>query len=183
MRGKLETSSEETEWSILKRNGRILAFGRFDRLADGSLYAGSFNVSSEYRGASIGDALFQHTYDEKAKNCVIYANVYPNMDVASAYVEKYGFVIADVEDVLLPGGGREFGFRIVRDDAVRDAYKRAEPPVNYNLLTDKDRLLADIRKAKSRKEVITRFVIDEKNPDIRWVTFEKQAEERMQKAS
>ena len=173
---KLETPSDSTQWHLLKKGNDIVAFCRFDDSGEGELYGGSFNVAPEHRGSAIGDALFQNTLDVKAKDNVIKMNVYPDSDVASSYIEKYGFVITDVEDVLLPGGGREVGFKIMRDDSVSGEYKKSGDMKLYNLSTEKEKMLADIRQAESRGEVVTRFIVDKGDPDVRKLVFEKRAE-------
>jgi len=140
------------------------------------------SVDLEYRGGAIGDALFQNTLDVQARDHVIHMNVYPDSDVASTYIERYGFVITGIEDVLLPGGGREIGFKITRDDQINETYQREGPFREYDLSREKDKLFSDVRSAKERGEVVTRFVGGQKNPSVRRVVFERVVQEEKRKA-
>lgn len=196
----INAASEDTTFAMLNKDGHIAAFVRFDERPDGSLYVGSVNVRPDLRGSAIGTAFFHETIDEAAKEAVLTLNAYPDQPIASAYVEKFGFVITGVEEVPLEGGEKEYGFSMERDDRKKGQYtasslsveqlkdfSQATRPLEaglsvrkYDLSIEKGRMLDDIRQAEKQGFVASRFVIDPQEPNVRYLTFEREirAEER-----
>ena len=129
--------------------------------------------------SGIGESLLANTVDLLARNHVIHANFYPDSLVGTSFVEDHGYVITGIEEVLLPDGGKEYGFRIMRDDTVNPMYaarhvkdRRDVSAEIYDLSKDKQRLLDDVRAAEREHMVVTRFWADPAHPTKRHVVFE-----------
>lgn len=113
-------SSGDSTYHILRKDGVIVSFMRFDTVKDnegevipGRKYAGSFNVDPNYRGSAIGEAMLVNVLEDEAKRNILEATVFPDIIVGTDYVEKRGFVLTNT----LPnydGSGETF-FEIVLD--------------------------------------------------------------------
>ncbi|HCC83627.1 TPA: hypothetical protein DEP96_02140 [Candidatus Uhrbacteria bacterium] len=108
--------SPSTNFHILKNNGRIVAFLRFDQKPDGSLYLGSVNVDSGLRGKAIGDAFLQKVIDEQAINHRLVLQVLAKSDIAKKYQSAYGFHIIAHGGLPLDDGTLEPDFTMERND-------------------------------------------------------------------
>jgi len=181
LKKSFEATESPTKFYLLKKAGRIIAFGRFDQTETGHLHAGSFNVDRDLRNSAIGDAMFKNTFDEEAKKNVITAEAYPDSRVAMAYVEKYGFIITGVEEVALPDGQKEFGFKILRDDEATaslitrhlEKEELMERAQKFVLPEDKEKMLDVVRLAEKQEMVVTRFFSDPNNSNVRYMVFEE----------
>jgi ribosomal protein S18 acetylase RimI-like enzyme len=78
---------------ILKNNGVIVAFIRFDELANQDLYAGSLNVRPEARGSAIGSAMLIETLSKEGAMRDIKAVAYSRNPMLKHYIEDFGFAI------------------------------------------------------------------------------------------
>lgn len=82
------------EFQILRVEGIIVAYIRFDQLENGNLYAGSLNVRPEVKGSAIGSAMLRATLDKKAEERNIEAVVYSKNPMLKHYTSDFGFQIA-----------------------------------------------------------------------------------------
>ncbi len=101
---------EGTLWYVLKIEDEVVAFNRFDKQSDGSLYFGSFNVDPNAKGAKIGEEMMLRTLDELAKDHVIEADAIVGAPITEHYLRR-GFQETGRKVV----GGIEL-VHIVRDD-------------------------------------------------------------------
>jgi predicted GNAT family N-acyltransferase len=83
--------SANTTFYTIKKNGKLLAFNRFDKKEDSPTYFGSCNVDPSIQNSAIGNALLQTSLEEQSR----YANLEAFSDAtspsSSMYVERYGF--------------------------------------------------------------------------------------------
>jgi hypothetical protein len=78
-------------WHIL-RQGDIFAFMRTEEIAEGVLYAGSFNVSSEARNSKLGEVFQRTTIDVMGETHRVYIECSLAHATVASYIER-GFVI------------------------------------------------------------------------------------------
>ncbi len=188
-KGLLDTKSEKQQFYILKKNGAIAAFLRFEDREDlepGAIYGGSFNVSSELRGSAIGEAMLHQVLDQLAKDHVIYADVFPEVLAGTAYVEKFGCVITGVESVNLDGKQMK-RFLLRRDDRENDEYLARKKDASaeslsqmagvrvesFDIRTQKEQMISAIAEATRKGNVVTRYWYDQQDPNKRFFAIEK----------
>jgi predicted GNAT family N-acyltransferase len=110
------TKKEGARFYVLKKEGKLIGYNRFEDLPDTEdgrhrKYVGSFNVSPEYRGSKLGDKMFDDCLAQETGNeTIVEAYADPTLPITSHYLETNGFVATGIEDV----GGRPL-LRIVRD--------------------------------------------------------------------
>lgn len=104
--------SAESVFHTLKYNNKIVSFIRFDELAENKVYAGSFNVRPEGRGANIGTVMMQTVLDRYAKTNTLEAVVYSKNPMLNKYLKDFGFKIVGVEENYLDSG--ELFYKIAR---------------------------------------------------------------------
>jgi len=90
--GKLESKTINSSLYSYKKDGRVLAFNRFDDLGNGKKYFGSFNVKTDIQDSAIGSALLFRVLEQEAQNALIEADCSFLDDVGRFYVEKCGFI-------------------------------------------------------------------------------------------
>ncbi len=95
---KFLRSGADSQFYILRKNGKLAAFIRFDALADkpGRKYAAALNVDPAYRGSAIGQAMYFTIFEEEAKKAVLEFVVYPANEVGTMYVES-GSILTGVD--------------------------------------------------------------------------------------
>ena len=77
---------------ILKYKNEIIGFVRFEKTDHGTEYAGSFNVSKDLRGLSIGSDLMEKVLIEEGKNNSLEATASVKTPIGCSFVEKVGFI-------------------------------------------------------------------------------------------
>lgn len=184
---KLSQKDEATRFHLLKKDGRIVAFLRFDDrddLESGALYGGSLNVSPELRGSAIGEVMLRSILDREAKTHVIYADVFPEVLAGTAYVEKFGCVIVGVEEVVI-GGEKKKRFLLRRDDQENEKYLARGKEIKelermagvrverFDVRTQKEQMMNMVAEAARKGNVVTRYWHDEKDQNIRFLAIEK----------
>jgi len=185
----IASGTKETNFSLLKKDGKVAAFLRLDELPDGSMHFGSFNVTSSLHGSAIGETMMRSVLDRTAQEHVIHAEMVPELLAGTAYVESFGFVITGVEQMPL---GDEKGttvpmITIRREDAKNSAFRlKGKETTKKSLIErvgDGTVMRFDVRKQTSdlvttieaqaaKGRVATRFFSDETDPFIRYVAFE-----------
>jgi len=127
----IEEGYNYTNFFLLKRNGKIIGFDRFDYEYEGKsghAYFGSFNIDPEYCNSKLGGALFETTINESAQNFILHADCSPRDIFTMKYISS-GFVGIKL---FTTKEGVE-GMKIIRDDN-NTSYK-------YNSTEIKDILL------------------------------------------
>ncbi|MDD4333401.1 MAG: hypothetical protein PHT51_04800 [Patescibacteria group bacterium] len=120
---KLKTSGDKTKIYVLRQNGEVVAFSRFDDLGEGEKYFGSFNVAPEGANLDIGAAMLEKILDLEASDAKkITADVEPYKSIASSYVEKFGFVVTQVKPNYVEADFT--AFEIVRSEGNKKLYYR-----------------------------------------------------------
>jgi len=112
---------ENSQFYILRHNGEIVAFCRFDDEGD-HFYAGSFNVDPDYRGSAIGEVMMRESLDKKAQEKPVHAITDPKKVICSKYIEDEGFIIDEILYTEIEGKTLE-EVNIVRDDEKNKAYE------------------------------------------------------------
>jgi predicted GNAT family N-acyltransferase len=191
---------ENSQFYILRHNGEIVAFCRFDDEKE-YFYAGSFNVDPDYRGSAIGEVMMKESLDKKAQEKPVHAITNPEKKICSKYVEDEGFIIGGILYTEFEGKTLE-EVDIIRDDENNKKYAYRQNGITRENLLDiyreqKNSKRADIIKSKSPfivqftkdemsrflnvadklcKEygyVITRYLPVDKNEERMFATFEQ----------
>lgn len=165
---------KDIDFSVLKKDGKILSFMRFDTIRDeqGRIvpdrkYAGSFNVDPRYRGSAVGEAMLINALEREAQDYVLEATVSPKIVVGTDYVEKRGFSITNV----LPNydnSGETF-FEIILDKKGNKAFaSKGEEFSHDKIISMYDTIYKDrpIDELVERDMVIQRFDTEEQSNDI-----------------
>jgi hypothetical protein len=114
-------SKSDNEFVIVKIQGEIVAFLRFDEV-EGGTYFGSFNVDEDARGANLGRMICRKFVEEKAQEGRIFAHCSPMQDVSSYYISAEGGFVSRGIDTDSAGTG-EAGFDLIRDDQINNRYE------------------------------------------------------------
>jgi ribosomal protein S18 acetylase RimI-like enzyme len=189
---KLNECECDTRFYLLKKDGELIGFLRFDGLPDGSLYAGSLNISPAMRGSAIGEALLNEVLAREGSGRPVHAHADPRADVLTAYVERFGFVIEGTEDVEIKPGEIVKGVRIRKDPesyekpasmdealsqqrllAMQAGHAHAPFAIqSYDLKRDADEMLGDIERETARGKAVTRFFENKDQPGSRVAVFD-----------
>jgi hypothetical protein len=109
----------------------------------------------------------------------------PDAKVSARYVED-GFVITGVDTVAADDQTAD-ELAILRDDKLNSHYKARQPEATqadilkgipgvrvqeFDYSTHKAEFLAAIRQATADNEVVSRYWIDKRNPNLRYLAFE-----------
>jgi len=188
----LDPHNKNTHFYVLKKDGNVSAFIRFDHRDDlepGAYYAGSLNISPELRSSAIGRVFMENTLDKEAEKHTLYAHVVPDAEVGTRYVED-GLVITGVDEVTVDNL-KTVELAIRKDERKNPSYRaRQEGVTNEKLLKgvegvrverfdyteEKDAFLDTIRTANKRGEVVTRYWVDPENKDVRYLAIEPDVE-------
>lgn len=185
---KLDTTNESSSFYVLKRKEKIVAFMRFDTrpdLGEATLYSGSLNVSPELRGSALGETMMMKALDVEAKGRVIYADFFPEVKAGTMYVEEMGCVVVGVEDVVIDAKGtKRKRLLLERNDRVNARYKSRQEKINLETVLTKSFTfpgdVGDFVKTVEHETragyVMTRYIVDTKNPNIRHCVFEPRAD-------
>lgn len=191
---KLEAANHDTRFYVLKKDGKVMAFMRFDERPDlgaNALYAGSLNVSSGLRGSALGEAVLRNTVDQEAKRHVVYGDFFPEISAGTMYVEQMGSVVVGVEEVAVGGQGqKESRYLMMRDDRQNAVFKtwtmskdaiiemangRARDGIQVMRFQFPDQLpyfTAEIKRLTGSGCVMTRYFTDSRMPNTRYAAFE-----------
>jgi len=119
-------NKDKTQWYLLKRESdgtkkqKIITCMRFDKLDENSVYAGSFNVSRDFRGSALGGAMYNNVIEGLARFNKIKAVAEVDKQATAFYLKNGGFV---VEDVFTNNKTGIDYFNITRDDKNNNKYK------------------------------------------------------------
>lgn len=109
-------ASADKRFYMLKHEGQLIAFVRFDELPHGNLYAGSLNVRNEVRGSAIGSAMLKTVLEREGAHHTIEAVVYEKNPMLKHYLGDFGFkIVGEMPDYH--GTGQKF-FKIERSQKV-----------------------------------------------------------------
>lgn len=195
LKEKFDANARDTRFYLLKKDNELIGFLRFDDLPDGSLYAGSLNISPAMRGSAIGEALLNEVIAREGKDRPIHAHADPRADVLTAYVERFGFVVEGTEDVKIKKGEIIKGVRIRKDPnsyrqpasmdghltqkqilAMQTGHEHAPFRVQtYDLKRDSNRMIRDIEQETGRGRAVTRFFENKNQPGSRVVVYDSPA--------
>lgn len=182
-------SNPASRFFILRRGGKIEAFIRFDEQNDGSLHGASLNVSPDFRGSGLGEAMMHNAIDFMAKDHVIRARVLPEIPVGMKYVDELGHVITGVNRTPGKNGAMVTYLLICRDDEKNPKYegKYARDLSRYHseqlrvlkfdLREGVEKMVATVEQETARGNVGTRYWQDPSNENIRYIAFEQNFEE------
>ncbi len=141
---------ENAEFFVLRRDGEIVAFDRFDDEGE-YFYVGSFNVDAGYRGSAIGEVMMQESFDRKAKEKPLQGITDPKKIICSKYVEDGKFIVDEIlrtpvnEKILTE-------VNILRDDNINQTYeyRAGQRLMDLNLVYAQQHS-ADVKKRRSEK--------------------------------
>ncbi|MBD3251404.1 GNAT family N-acetyltransferase, partial [Candidatus Uhrbacteria bacterium] len=189
---KFASEDDQTRFHLLKKDGKILGFVRFDDLENGDLYAGSLNISPTLRGSAIGEALLNEVMVREGEDRPIHAHADPTASVLTAYIERFGFVIEGTEEVEIRPGQIVSGVRIRKDpetwsrpDSMDEALTQKQllamhsghaptafTMARYNLNTDAEQMIEDIKRETEGGRCVTRFFENRDEPGSRYAVFD-----------
>lgn len=155
----LEAGDPNTRWQLLRQNGTLCAFLRFDLLPNGDSYLGSVNVAPALHDKAIGNAFLHERIAKEGTTRAIQLHSLAPSVAASNFVEKHGFVIDGIEDyagiatlhMTRPLGGRA---------AVKDT-------TTMDFLIDDASLMETLRQIIANHGFIGNWRIDKSTPNIR----------------
>ncbi|OGH84561.1 MAG: hypothetical protein A2261_04250 [Candidatus Magasanikbacteria bacterium RIFOXYA2_FULL_44_8] len=96
-------TNPDNTFYVLKRDGQIISFFRFENLRDkkGELTSetefASFNTDSDYKGGSLGRGIMREAVLARGETGAIVADTDPSSRVCQYYVNEAGFVVDGVE--------------------------------------------------------------------------------------
>ena len=99
----------------LKYKDRVIGFVRFEKTDNNSLYAGSFNVSNDLRGLSIGQKMMESVLAGESENNILEATASIKIPAGCAYVEKIGFVADGIIDNYHSTGESLFSIKLDKE--------------------------------------------------------------------
>lgn len=109
---RLESTVGEARIDVLRKNGEIVAFVRFENIDESTVYAGSLNVDPAYRDSAIGEAFLDKALErETTGGKEVVATVHPLLPTGTSYVERFECVITGTK--ILDNG--EWLFDLSRD--------------------------------------------------------------------
>jgi N-acetylglutamate synthase-like GNAT family acetyltransferase len=191
----LDPKNDATSFWILKKDGHVVAFMRFDTRPDlgpDVLYAGSLNIAPALRGSAIGEAMLK-TVDAEAATHTVHADFFPEVAAGTMYVERFGFVATGVEEVKTgPKRATVQRFKIVRNDHMNAKYRaRREDMTKADLIAialkgnregvavrrftmpgDTEAFLDAMSDAEKKGLVMSRYFADDADPNVRYAAFE-----------
>ncbi|MFA5945582.1 MAG: hypothetical protein WC802_01570 [Patescibacteria group bacterium] len=188
LEAKFEKENTDTHFYTLKKDGQLAAFMRFDHRDDiepGAYYAGSLNIAPSLRGSAIGEAFMKNTLDAEAEKHPIYAHFIPDAIVGAKYVED-GLLITGITKVTAEGKSSvELSLR--RDDRRTNQFKARAKGVtpealmagmegvrilSFDYSKEKSAFIQAIKDASHNGEVISRYWLDPKNSNRRYLAIE-----------
>ncbi len=96
---------------MLKKDGAVVSFARFDELSNGNLYTGFINTATDVRGMKIGEAFLQEVLKKEASGRAVELKVRTENPATKLY-QRLGFEI--VGDTFTdPNTGKEY-YHMVR---------------------------------------------------------------------
>lgn len=152
---------------ILRYQGKIASFIRFEATDHGTMYAGSFNVKTELRGVDVGNEMIERTLikESREKNNekypILEGTVSPRIPVGTAYVEKVGFVIdgliANYHETHEPLFTLQLDNNRNPEYAWRNEGKAAEKKTTAEQLQAQYQKYADISALIGQKQLVLRY--------------------------
>lgn len=110
------------EFRLLKQDGNVIAFIRFDHLPGNRIYAGSFNLSPDARGTSIAIAMAKTALEEFGANHEVEADCYSkNKSLLLFYKRMLGFKEVGKTD---EGDPEKELVKLIRPKALRQGEQR-----------------------------------------------------------
>lgn len=87
----------DTSVYMCQKDGKVISFLRFDDLGNNKKYFGSFNVTPEGAGSTIGTAMMEIALEKEAEvSKEIEADCEPDKMISSTYIDKRGFIVREV---------------------------------------------------------------------------------------
>jgi len=102
---------------LLKKDGEIICFARFDELANGNLYTGFINTRPDVKGMAIGNAFLKEALAREAPGRGVELNVRTENPAQRLYA-RLGFAVID--QYINPKSGKEY-VRMLRPAAAEEA--------------------------------------------------------------
>lgn len=91
------TNEDAYTFFLLRYQGRIAGFARFETLALDTQHINFFCMDERLRGSGIGEQLLQEMLERLSKTGPIVGEADPGATVASMYIERFGFVCTHIE--------------------------------------------------------------------------------------
>lgn len=102
----------DRKYYILKKDGKVVSFARFNELPNGNLYVSFINTVPEIKGHSIGTAFLKVVFDRETTSRDVELKVRVDNRVAKNYQTDFGFKI--VGEPFVDKNGKKY-FRMVRE--------------------------------------------------------------------
>lgn len=189
----------DAEFFVLGREGKIISFVGFTPVPgkEGHMYAHSFNVDPDHRGAGFGESMMIHALVEMMQHAVLHATAHTQIPAVTRYVHDVGFAITGIVENY-EGTGVDF-FEITADkdeNERRAARKLEEKPADitdakalasildgsdspsmvtlqYDVQKDAERMVKEVKKLTALGYAGHNAYKDEKNRNVRVFVFER----------
>lgn len=164
------------EWLTLKKEGKLLAFLRIEKVGDGDeRYLGSLNVAKNLQGSALGEQALRFAVLDVGKEHALSGHFVPSLLAGTSYIEQQGFLITGVS-AIAHGGKKSSVIAMMREkDAERGAFRFA--PVEektFSLSADGEQdMLAYIERMTHDGYVGTRFYAPEGDVHKRTLVFSR----------
>ncbi len=109
--------SRKNQWHILRRDGKMLAFGRIEDIGDGNFGAWSLNVDKAYQDSNIGRVFSKKFIDAGAEKGKLLGKVQIENKVMPFFIEEAAYVGYEIKEEV---GGKYL--MLLRDDEVNMRY-------------------------------------------------------------
>lgn len=140
---------------VLKYQGKVVSFVRFEKTDQGKLYAGSFNVYPDARSTGIGEEMMNRALKKEAQENILEATVSPRIPAGTAYVERVGFVVDGIIANYHETG--EPLFNIELDNAKNLGYRYRNE--GKELSISEEEIKAQVESSENLEDIIGKDVI------------------------
>ncbi|HBR80596.1 MAG: hypothetical protein UW63_C0065G0003 [Candidatus Uhrbacteria bacterium GW2011_GWF2_44_350] len=184
LKDKLAGGDSDGKFYLLKKDGELVAFVRFDKTDDldgrPAAYGKSFNIKKGLRDSALGEAIMINAIGTEAANKTIVIDVFPELRAGTSYVENFGFVIVGTKEFPSGVSGKtETRLIMKRDDRVGSLYRknsaRAETKI-FDLSKGHKEMLQVIKEMTDKNFVGTGFRSDPENKNLRYIVFEPEVQ-------
>jgi len=134
---KILTEGIDTNLYFVKKDNKIVAFNRCDKISDDKKYFGSCNVMPSVQAMSIGGALFNESIRQESPEYDIEMATDAFSPISSLYIEKGNFQVEEITDRFDPDGVLSFVLERKKDEERKSFYENKDMIEEYKKQSNK----------------------------------------------
>lgn len=120
-REKLDRAlSSQDQFNLLRKEGEIIGFMRFQDVGEGKVNATSFNIRPDYRGSKLGETFLRETVDLKAREATVVADSRIENPALEMYINRMSLVGVDIFGILGDNGDMDLQLVLERRPDIKD---------------------------------------------------------------